>query len=200
MRKYESKLRDERAEGTKRAISLSVQKLVEEKELARITIREICQEAGISIGAFYVHFKNKEQALLYQYHFSDDIFAGMHFPPQNTPLENLSEILCAYVRMMDVSRINSVRQLYISHLSYSDPYFFSQNRDMTRQLTHWVAVGQEDGTIKRTESPDDITVSLLRFLRGLLYDLAIRTEYIDLTTWTEKSCRAAVDYLTVFRA
>lgn len=200
MRKYESKLRDNQAENTKQAISSAVQLLVDTKQISHIAIRDICQQAGVSVGTFYLHFKNKEQALLYQYHFSDDRFQQMTFEPTATALENLAKILCHYIQMMDVGRINSIRQLYISHLSYSDPYFFSKDRGLTRQLTLWVDAGQRDGTILISESSDDIVTNLLRFLRGLLYDLAIRTEYIELSTWTEKACSAAVGYLNVFKA
>lgn len=200
MRKYESKLRDDQAESSRQAISSAVQMLVETKQISHIAIRDICQYAGVSVGTFYLHFRNKEQALLYQYHYSDDRFQQMTFQPGATPLENLAEVMCHYVRMMDVDRINSIRQLYISHLSCSDPYFFSKDRGLTRQLTAWVEAGQEDSTIRTTESADDVVISLLRFLRGLLYDLAIRTEYIDLSVWNEKSCRAAVEYLSVFKA
>lgn len=200
MRKYESKLRDDHAESSRQAISSAVQMLVETKQISRITIRDICQYAGVSVGTFYLYFKNKEQALLYQYHFSDDQFRKMTFRPEAAPLENLAEVMCHYIHMMDVGRINSTRQLYISHLSYSDPYFFSKDRGLTHQLTTWVEAGQKDGTIRITEDSDDIVISLLRFLRGLLYDLAIRTEYIDLSTWNEKSCSAAVEYLSVFKA
>ena len=55
--------RDMQAIQTKKTIANACSKLLEEKSWNEIKVTDICSAAGISVGAFYYHFKNKEAIL-----------------------------------------------------------------------------------------------------------------------------------------
>lgn len=56
--------RDMQAIQTKRTITNACSALLLEKSWKEIKVTDICSRAGISVGAFYYHFKSKEEILI----------------------------------------------------------------------------------------------------------------------------------------
>ena len=54
---------DTRGEKTRRAIKKTISKLAMRRELADITLAEICKGAKLTTGAVYFHFKGKDDAI-----------------------------------------------------------------------------------------------------------------------------------------
>ena len=57
-----------RSQDTQAAIMHAAFRLSAQKPIDSITIREICTEAGVSIGAFYHHFSGLIHEQLFEYH------------------------------------------------------------------------------------------------------------------------------------
>lgn len=60
--------RKERAEGTKRRIFETAARLIKEKGYSNVTISEICRDAGVAKGSFYVHYSSKEDIVRESYY------------------------------------------------------------------------------------------------------------------------------------
>ena len=65
--------KQERAQETTMAIIQSTMKLSLLKGIDKVTIRDICTDAGISVGAFYHHFTTKQELLLRSFEAFDQI-------------------------------------------------------------------------------------------------------------------------------
>lgn len=55
--------RKEQARQTEQAILQAAMDLSRKQSFDKVSIREICQQAGITTGAFYHHFRSKEDLL-----------------------------------------------------------------------------------------------------------------------------------------
>lgn len=64
--------KQKRSEQTQRRLIQAVRTLLEQKYFEQIAIAEIAAEAGVSVGAFYRRFKNKESLLPLLYHSFQD--------------------------------------------------------------------------------------------------------------------------------
>lgn len=58
--------------------------------------------------------------------------------------------------------------------------------------------GQEKNLIMNEYTSKEISIKILRFVRGILYDLVIRTKLIDLDTWKQESVEDINRYIKIF--
>lgn len=58
-----SQRRKQQAQQTEQAILRATIDLSRQRPFDKVSVREICQQAGITTGAFYHHFKSKEDLL-----------------------------------------------------------------------------------------------------------------------------------------
>lgn len=198
MRKYDSKIRSQQAEKTKEQISKVIENLIVSRDIKSVSIKEICKEAQVSVGTFYLYFESKEQALLYNYHMADALFDEISLDDTKSPITNLNIIFEEYINMVDFNLINNTKQIYMAHIIYFDEYFFSWDRALTSIVLKLIEEGQEKNLIMNEYTSKEISIKILRFVRGILYDLVIRTKLIDLDTWKQESVEDINRYIKIF--
>lgn len=198
MRKYDSKIRSQQAEKTKEQISKVIENLIVSRDIKSVSIKEICKEAQVSVGTFYLYFESKEQALLYNYHMADALFDEISLDDTKSPITNLNIIFEEYINMIDFNLINNTKQIYMAHIIYFDEYFFSWDRALTSIVLKLIEEGQEKNLIMNEYTSKEISIKILRFVRGILYDLVIRTKLIDLDTWKQESVEDINRYIKIF--
>lgn len=198
MRKYDSKIRSQQAEKTKEQISKVIEELLVSRDIKSVSVKEICKKAQVSVGTFYLYFESKEQALLYNYHMADALFDEISLDDTKSPITNLNIIFEEYINMIDFNLINNTRQIYMAHIIYFDDYFFSWDRALTSIVLKLIEEGQEKKLIMNEYTSKEISIKILRFVRGILYDLIIRTKLIDLGTWKQESVEDINRYIKIF--
>jgi len=177
------------AEKTKEAILAAINEMVLERPISQLTIREICNNTGISPGAFYHHFDSKEAAILYNYRAADQEFERLQ--RKGTPLENIRSIINTHLGLLSVENINSVRSVYISHLVYYDEYFFSKNRLIFQVLGEEIAAFT--GLQQDCAEVEELVWKILRLCRGIMYNVCIdRKENLD--NWPSAQVDEALQY------
>lgn len=164
MRAFMQKQEKSKSEITKETILSAVEKLMKRMDLSEMNVRQICKEAGISIGTFYLYFPCKEAAVLYCYRQADEVFETMELI--NTPLENIRHILTTFMHMVNLEDMETVKQLYVCHIKYHDPYYFSEKRSVFVRLYE-----QLNAMIGKEEISKDIAMKLLTMARGMIFHL-----------------------------
>ena len=198
IRKYDSTIRAKRALATKKKIAKALQTLIiEGGTLNSVLINDICNKAGVSVATFYIHFQNKEQALLYIYHDSDDYYTSLRLYEMK-PLDGLKAILHNYLNDIPMDKVNLIRQLYIAHLTCYDEYFFDQERGLLKRIREQLEKRNHQGMLKEDYSIDEILHKLVNFARGQLYNLAIHEPIIDKNTWNERAKEDMDNYINIF--
>lgn len=178
--------RKEQSAATKKKIVQSVQKLLNILEPEKIKIRDICKDAGVSAGTFYVYFSSKEEAILYIYRDCDQAFENLELSQDGK--ENIFIILRTYFQMVKLDNMSFTRHLYICHLTYYDAYFFDENRSLYQVFEKQLCL-----FAKRNVSREIVWKSL-DYMRGCIYNLCTRFE-IDTKNWVETQITNSWQYI-----
>ena len=73
--------RDRRIDKTQRALRMAMSELVEEKDYAAITVRDLVERANVARSSFYAHFRDKDDLVLSGFkeigiNAAEDVFSG----------------------------------------------------------------------------------------------------------------------------
>lgn len=174
-----------------------VETLARKKPLDQIKIKEICDQAGVSLGNFYQYFSSKEEAMTYSYNFIDKEWEKLHLEDIKNPLKRLHTLLTTHLTSMANAGRCFLAQLYLSQLKFYDAYFFSSDRYLVTAVRNAVAECQTNGTISKKYTPPEITDKLLSFSRGLTYNFCIKHQHNE-KEWLEQAIKESDEYLTLF--
>ncbi|MCI2105368.1 MAG: TetR/AcrR family transcriptional regulator [Intestinimonas sp.] len=162
--------RREQARQTERRIMQAALALMREESFDQMSVRDICQRAGITTGAFYHHFPSKEALITKGFAPLDDSMRQMMKehggePPQ----QRLWYILESYARFMEagselVGRYYSRRMTDPSSPSIDrSRYTFQIMEDCFRQA-------QQEGILYPEHSPEWVAEFCYRHFRGVVID------------------------------
>ena len=112
----EIRRRPNQTEKTRRKIVEAIHASMKEADLSDITIRSVCNKAGVSIGTFYLYFSCKEAALLYGYRQADEQFLALQL--EEDAWNSIRKIMTCYLKMVTLEDMHAVRQIYICHIKY----------------------------------------------------------------------------------
>ena len=155
----------------KNIIQASV-KLAKENGPANVTVREICEEAGISKNTFYLYFHNRDEVFGETYYADDDEKAS-RFPQimleYDSPLEQFWELL-----KIDIERHLSFGPKLLATISMqnvSQIQFFTEDPEeqpeSVKVFTSLVRKMQRMGEIQNMSNPFDIVKGVYLIAVGL---------------------------------
>ena len=145
-----------------------------------LTVRNICEAAGVSNGTFYHHFSNKDD-LLAQY-----LMKSYH--EYLSSLENAAtcdnfkdKIINAYVYY--------VRYLQVSGIEFMSNYYSTKNKSLnsrhkkTERLLYTMSElekAQKEGLVSNNETPDQMTIDICMTCQGVIFNWCIADGSFDL--------------------
>lgn len=161
---------------TKEALIESIVRLAKEKGYEKVTVRDICKQANISIGSFYHHYHSKEQLAQEAYYQIDRLITEEFIErcKKNTARENLYLILESYVRYVaeDVGLL--VKDYYKIMLDETRISAFNPERLYYKALREILISCSEDGFVSKDADFTELTEYCIRFLRGLIFDWSVQ--------------------------
>ena len=114
---YQARRRSQ-AEATRRAILDAAGALSRQTPFSKVSIRDICQAAGVTTGAFYHHFSSKEDLLNQGFSSLDSFIEKSLVPYQNAPpLERLEALLRLYAQFMEEQGWETISLYYRRRLT-----------------------------------------------------------------------------------
>ena len=162
MTKVKQKQSRRRIEILEAAIPLIAQRPFEE-----ISISEICQAIGISIGSFYHYFTKKDDLLVGLLWIIDADLEENTFPllTSGSEIENLK--LFAHGWAVHVSSHGIERSKLISTINPDSAEFPENERSAVRKLRGIISDGQRKGQITQDYDSGTLTELFLTTLRGI---------------------------------
>lgn len=120
--------RKEQAVLTKKKIFDTTLLLIKKKGYSKITIREICQHAEISVGTFYIYFLSKDDILLDIYRRLDsDLSEQYSADAASSPAQQLSDLIgCLFDLLGSSFDKDLIREIYRINLSFEKEPLFSE--------------------------------------------------------------------------
>ena len=173
--------KQERSRETESAIIRAAMKLVSSKDSEDITVREICTEAGVSVGAFYHHFPSRHE--LYQRFFESfdqELSSRIALHNQSKPpLEALTELLL-FQTCYAAHETQGAARCYFTSILYdpfppsvdpSRPYY-----QLVYACVHRLAAS---GRLYPQCPPERIAELCILFVRGCLVDWCLHEHSYD---------------------
>lgn len=175
-----AKIRYTHAQETKKVILETALRLFEEKSYSTVSVDEIVNAAGTSKGAFYYHFKSKDDLIIYEYAQSDEFYEEI-YENEIIKYTSAADRLIVFVQKQSTHTMTAVNSdmlkvLLASHLTNKklDGILTDSKRSFNRIILKIVQYGQQQGEFRTDISQEDIANSIIRSIRGIHYDWAIQ--------------------------
>jgi AcrR family transcriptional regulator len=157
---------------TKERIMETARELCKKYTYDKLSVDLICKESGVSIGAFYHHFKSKQGLIIEGYGECDNFFKENIIGKLKS--KNSVERILEYIDYqmeyaLDIG-IDLMKEVYKTQITEGARFFLQSSRSLPHGLQNLVKEAQEKGNITKDESYEDITSELLLLARGVIYN------------------------------
>lgn len=184
-------LQQKKSQKTQERIYKTALKMLKEYEFDSLTVRNICEEAGVSTGTFYHYFDSKED--LWSFYLVDG-------------LQNYAE---NYNTEYDGNIIEYVLRIYELYLNYCvdagvdfiSHYYSATNKQLSRKsegaanrpVSNWIRIGvekaKEDKTFPESIDTEDFIDELCTLVKGCIFEWSVDGGELDLVNYTKKLLR-----------
>jgi TetR/AcrR family fatty acid metabolism transcriptional regulator len=178
---------------TREHVFRSALAVMKRKGYARTTIRDICKEARVSIGTFYLYYDNKNEIFMDVYKQADDYF----YEVVSEKLKKIPgfkarifKFFHEYANLQITTGIDMLKILYTP-----DNSWFARRRPMQITLDKIIAEAQQSGELDPALAVEDIEGYLFNVARGCCYDWCINNGNFDLATRMDHYIRLAYNGL-----
>lgn len=158
------------AEQTKLQIFEAAMRLLEVQDFETITVRDIVQEAHVSVGSFYNAYPSKLDVFYETYQVADNYFEQRVRPQltEEDAVERIRHFFREYaVYNSDISLFALTKVLYNS----DNACFHRENGSgMVQLLTECIQYGLDRGELASGHTAEEIENFLMVCIRGLVYD------------------------------
>lgn len=170
------------SEQTQKKLMDSVIHLAQEKNYDNITVQEICAAAGVSTGSFYHQFRSKDELVHEAYQNIDWLLTKEFVAEYNLlpPLQALDRLLQLYISYVQDKIGLIIAQYYQVLLKNPNVPRYDPNRPYCREIRRILTQGIQEQVIDSQYKPEYLTWSVMRLVRGLLFDWVIQGGRYDL--------------------
>lgn len=163
--------RQAQARQTERNLLQAALTLMRERGFDKVSIRDICKQAGITTGAFYHHFPSKESLLNKGFAPLDDYMeAALRGHEADEPAERLGHILSAYARFMEEEGGELTGRYYVRRITDPTTQSMDSSRYTLRAMVECFRQAQREGILASGRSPEWVADFCYRHFRGVVID------------------------------
>ena len=161
--------RQKQALATKQNIFRCAVSLFAQKSYENVTVSDICQEAQVSVGAFYHHYNSKENILEEGYHLFDQEveLAWMSGHPSDG-FDAIRFLISEQAASMERMGASASLQYFKNQLSCSEKYILNPDRFFYQTIKNTIESEIISGRL--TGNAFVITEDILSTTRGTIYD------------------------------
>ncbi|WP_302781191.1 TetR/AcrR family transcriptional regulator [Intestinimonas butyriciproducens] len=158
---------------TERRILNAALDLMRDRGFDKVSIRDICKEAGITTGAFYHHFSSKEALLESGFAPLDDYMAGALAGHEEEPPDlRLWRILSAYAKFMEQSG-ELIGRYYQRRIAEPGTRSMDATRYTLRAMLDCFRQAEGEGLLRPEHPPEWVADFCFRHFRGVVIDWAL---------------------------
>ncbi len=168
------------AEETRKKIFNSTMDLIEKKGFENITIQDIIEFTGVSVGTFYHYYKTKEDVFFELYRKADEYFEEVVTPLLYTEeISSGERVLLFFRNYAEYNMKNGIE--YVTQLyNTKNKFFISRDRYMLDLLNQIVIEGQNSGEFRSDIDSEDIIDDLFIVSRGIIFDWCLHNGSYEL--------------------
>lgn len=162
-----------------------------------ITVRSVCEEAGLSIGTFYHHFQNKDDLLMYFVReASFDSFA------LETPLEDVAGRICElYMHLIDrylTLGEEFMKSFYTTGNKALSAYMGQENGcfadgTVMARCERELIDAREQGFLKKDADPHLLSMDICTIVKGCVFEWALDDGRLDIAESLHRIVKAYLE-------
>lgn len=177
-----------KAEQSKRSLMEATLRLAGANGYQNTSIRDICAEAGLSIGAFYYHYESKDDLLNESFLFFDrTIDAESENRYEQMPaVQAVKAVLIDQTAFTEKIGARLMREYYRALLQGEDIKAIAGGRLYYKTVKKFVEKCQREGFVKKDYSAAYISDFLIKSVRGCVVDWCLHDGEYNLTKRTEQ--------------
>jgi AcrR family transcriptional regulator len=174
--------RQKQAIATKLKITEVATELFRSNKFESVKIQDICDAAGISIGAFYHHFKSKSEIIDIGYEQIDLLFQEQYeYKAFESNVESIKYLLGEVGSFLQELGWFFMSEAYKYLISYNPKYTFCTDRFVYSQVLTSVQLGVQNCELKCIDISElELSNTIMRVLRGDIIDWFLREGNYDL--------------------
>lgn len=180
---------------TKKKIFNAAKNILQEKGYEALSIKNICEEAGVSNGSFYHHFKTKDDLLSYYIEEQPSINPDLLDLPES-PEEAKTAIIQVY--------LNYVHYCQDLGLSFMSNYYTPKNQSLNPAIRterpypivtvhNYLKKALDAGVIHLSYPLDDITTDIRMIVIGNVFEWCLKNGDADFEGNMKRSLQAYLD-------
>ena len=172
----DGKNREKKSDRTRQRLAAAAIAAMTERGYQGVTIRDICERAGVSIGSFYRSFDTKSDVLREMYETGDELMQHEDEALLARPwMERVSAFIDKYARLNTDTGLDAMRVLYNPENTW-----FTRVRPMQQKLEALLAGAQNAGELTAEYSASELTELFFVCMRGICYEWCISGGTYDL--------------------
>ena len=186
--------RQQQAIETRNSIYNAAFELMDADGFENITIVEISEKAGVSVGSFYHYFKSKHDILAEIFHKADEYFTD-HVEGRlrsETARGRIIEYFDHYAQFNILTSVETTRQLFNPKVEY----FTEKNRPMPAILEKILNDGIDAGEIAAGSGAGETVRMLFVFARGVVFDWSLHHGDYDLRDTMRRYITPVIDSIS----
>jgi len=162
-----------------------------------ITVRSVCEEAGLSIGTFYHHFQNKDDLLMYFVReASFDTFV------LETPLEDVAGRICElYMHLIDrylTLGEEFMKSFYTTGNKALSAYMGQENGcfadgTVMARCERELIDAREQGFLKKDADPHLLSMDICTIVKGCVFEWALDDGRMDIAESLRRIVKAYLE-------
>lgn len=189
MKKEQTNKRKLQATKTKRKIFEAARQLAAEHGIENVSVDSIVEAAGVSKGAFYVHYESKDAlivALVNNYTNIADMDYKSFLISISDRKSSLDKLLLLAERISDFIELNigfeNMRVLYKAHITKTIDTTSAMNygRELYKIFADILEKGVLGGELREDIPVDSLSKHLVLAIRGVVFEWCIRYPDFDL--------------------
>lgn len=185
--------RQKQAIATRNKIYQCAMDLFVEYSYERVTVKEICKAAEVSIGGFYHYFSSKMDILNDGYRLFDErVREDLTKYTIEDPLDKILFLIGEQCRSAQSLGVSAFAQLFKSQLTSEEKYIVNTERFFYHEMESSVSKAIDKGLLVGKE--EIITEEILSVARGLIYDWILHEGSYDLKERSLKMVRIILEY------
>jgi AcrR family transcriptional regulator len=196
MIKRQKTKRELQAEETKQRIVKAVNRLIKYIPYDKIRVKDICEEANVSVGTFYHYFKSKDYIALVGYDFDSSMARILQDNALTGDIKSkilrLFELEMEYVIDSGVHTMKTLFQSHLDSIEDKNRAFLNPDRLLPSILRKLFLRAIQEGEIPSLCNVDQVVEDILIISRSLTYHWCIKNGDDDLI---ERTNRVIGNYL-----
>lgn len=162
--------RTQQREETLKRLRQTIDELVGEKGFDAVTIREICQKAGVSTGVFYYYFQSKEDILFDRFVRAMQGYEQMEEELSALPVRGALHAYVSYSVSFSLSRLPSMALPYHRSMVSDYAQWTAKQADVSRQVLRTLLErAQKEGVLHSALSPAQLADTYWAMQLGVRY-------------------------------